>query len=528
MDKITFRDRAAIFDRGNTLQLFAECRPHVLVVTDGLNYGPTEQFGLTQFVNTLKASTIHGMTPKVTKANRTNDSNADLPNYSFTDPTHGLLKSRYDVVFLLGFRSEGVSPLPPPEVAAIAQFMEAGGGVFATGDHGTIGASLCGGVPRVRAMRKWYGASSPPGMSDTTRFSTNLSGPNESEEFSDQSNTEPQRLYVNYRTTAGGVGQPHPLLQLKAPRRVLEVFPDHPHEGQCVVPTNLNTQFVLGGASVPEWPNDANGVQVKPEIVAMSVSNGDGFPSPSKEPLTPALFASIVAYDGHRANKGRVSTDSTWHHFVNINLDGTGEPGFTGLQSPASVDTEALIRIRQYYVNLATWLMPKKVRLCLQFPLIIAELFRYPLFEELELPPLKAADAGQLRQIGAQLVASVARRTTRWEAQSLLADALEEAVGERATLELLDGSDDAGLEIAHAALGGRVTAIAERLAEIDDLEQIRPHETFDQTARQASKYGAKLMMQQRRAALQRQHERLGHLEGALAEAALEAPPTTDA
>jgi hypothetical protein len=36
--------------------------------------------------------------------------------------------------------------------------------------------------------------------------------------------------------------------------------------------------------------------------------------------------------------------------------------------------------------------MPKQVRKCLRFPLVIAELARYPLLEELELLPLKAAD----------------------------------------------------------------------------------------------------------------------------------------
>src|SRR6185436_18143467 len=302
--------------------------------------------------NTLKASTIHGMTPKVTTASRGNDATANLPSYSFTNPTNGLIKSRYDVVFLFGVASEGVNPLPAAEVEAIAKFMEAGGGVFATGDHETLGASLCGDVPRVRAMRKWKNASSPPHVSNTNRFSTNLSGPNESEEFSDQSNTQPQRLYINFRTVAGGLGQPHPLVQLKAPRRVLEVFPDHPHEGQCVVPAALNTTFQLGGVALPEWPNDTLGAELRPEIVAMSVSHGDGFDA--KAPLTPRLFAAIVAYDGQRANKGRVVTDSTWHHFININLDGTGEPGFTGLQNPAGVDTEVLKRIREHYVNLAT------------------------------------------------------------------------------------------------------------------------------------------------------------------------------
>lgn len=518
MDFINFREPLVALNRDILVSLYKECTPSVLVVTDTLNYNSSDAFGLTQFVNTLKAGTIHGMTPKVTTASRTADPNADIPNYDFTNATNGLLKSRYDVVFLFGLRTEGVSPLPATQIEAVGKFMEAGGGVFATGDHDTLGASLCGDIPRVRAMRKWKAASTPPNISNTTRFSTNLSGPNESEEFSDQSNTEPQRLYANFRTLAGGLGQPHPLLQLKAPRRVLEVYPDHPHEGQCLVPTSLGTSFTLAGASVPEWPVDAMGNAVVPETVAMSVSNGDGFTisGVTKEPLEPKLFAAMVAYDGHRASKGRVTTNSTWHHFVNINLDGTDEPGFSGLQSPPGTDTEALIRIRQHYVNMATWLMPKSVRKCLRFPLVVAELARYPLLEELELAPIKNATAAQLSAVGEQMVQSLARRTTRWEAQALLSDVLEDAVGDAQAEKLLDHAQGLaglqGLAVAHAALGGMVTAVATQLAELKDVREIKPHETFERAALEGSRVAAKLALGKQRDQIKQIDELLSRLE----------------
>ena len=47
---------------------FAECIPKILVVTDGLNYQQMDGFGLTEFVDTLRASTIHSMMPIVTTA----------------------------------------------------------------------------------------------------------------------------------------------------------------------------------------------------------------------------------------------------------------------------------------------------------------------------------------------------------------------------------------------------------------------------------------------------------------------------
>src|SRR6185369_8608597 len=126
IERIDFRERVKALRADVVQLLYKECTPHVLIVTDSLSYDPAQGFALTQFVNTLKASTIHGMTPKVTTASRGNDATANLPSYSFTNPTNGLIKSRYDVVFLFGVASEGVNPLPAAEVEAIAKFMEAG------------------------------------------------------------------------------------------------------------------------------------------------------------------------------------------------------------------------------------------------------------------------------------------------------------------------------------------------------------------------------------------------------------------
>lgn len=519
MPTLAFQAPLVALNRAELISLYKECQPRVLVVTDTLNFDPTQGFGLTQFVNTLKGSTIHGMTPKVITASRSADPNADIPNFDFNDAGKGLTISRYDVVFLFGARSEGVNDLPAAQVDTIAKFMEAGGGVFATGDHQTLGASLCGNVPRVRAMRRWKAAQTPPHVSNTNRFSTNLSGPNEGEEFSDQSNTEPQRLYLNFRTQAGGVGSPHPLVQLKAPRRAMEVYPDHPHEGECLMPASLATSFTVGGQSVPEWPDDLTGADLSPEIVAMSVSHGDGFPggpTGAKQALSPQLFAAIVAYDGHRANKGRVSTDSTWHHFININLDGTGEPGFNGLQSPAGVDTEALKRIREHYVNLATWLMPKKVRKCLRFPLVLEELSRFPLMEELELKPLKEATVAELSEAGAALLQSMSRRMAAWEVNAFVLDTLSESLGEAEALKLLDQSDAAtalrNQDIAHATLGGMLTGVATKLAELPTIKEVVPHRTFEAAALEGSKVATKLALARKRDQLKQMDELLSRLQ----------------
>lgn len=471
--------------------LYRECTPRILVVTDSLNFDPNQGFGLTQFVNTLKASQIHGMTPTVTTASRLGSAGADLVNYDFNHATQGLLTGKWDVLFLFGVDSEGANVLPPAQVATIETFMHRGGGVFATGDHETLGASLCGNIGRVRQMRRWKAADNPPHVSNTNRHSTNLSGDDETEQFEDQSNNQPQRLYVNYRTVAGGtVGidrLAHPVLQMKAPRRVLEVFPDHPHEGECQIPAALAGTMTANGNPVPQWPNDAAGAAVWPEVAAFSVSHGDGFPNgPTgpKQGLVPKLFGAISAYDGHRATVGRVVADATWHHFININLDGKGSP-FIGLQTVPGTDSDALTRIRQYYVNLATWLMPKKTRRCLRFPLVLKELVRFPLFEELDLPRPPEPDPRVLREIGATLMQAMRSQLPAWEAAAMADEALEDALGAEALARLHASPRLAGMsidELRHAALGGVVQGLVQELATLKSLDSIKPHESFEAAA----------------------------------------------
>jgi hypothetical protein len=110
----------------------------------------------------------------------------------------------------------------------------------------------------------------------------------------------------------------------------IDVFPDHPHEGQVKVPENLGLACRDGS---PEYPPATSGSgQVRPEIIARgrvaggntaSSLNGPG----NKIPTRTHTFDVLAAYDGHRANVGRVVTDSTWHHFVNVKLIGIFEGG---------------------------------------------------------------------------------------------------------------------------------------------------------------------------------------------------------
>jgi len=84
-----------------------------------------------------------------------------------------------------------------------------------------------------------------------------------------------------------------------------------------------------------------------------------------------ADFPVIVAYNGHRAGVGRVVVDSTFHHFVNINVTGvksefsdepdpatpTNAQGF-----PASAAGQAAYeKIKAYWRNIASWIAPPAV-----------------------------------------------------------------------------------------------------------------------------------------------------------------------
>lgn len=475
---------------------YKKCTPRILVYTDGLSFRPDTDFGLTVFVETLRASKIHGMTPVVATAARFAMPNADLPNYTFDHPVEGVLTKPYDVVFLLCFDA-GTPDLSESERNALAKFMQAGGGVFATGDHSTLGAQVCGDVLRIRSMRRWDAADDPPHMNDHTRHSTNRAGEDETEEFDDQEDDVPQILYPNFRTFAGGPGVAHPLLQMVAPRKVLEVFPDHPHEGECVLPdaSALAKKYKIDGTDVPEWPSDIAGLQVEPEAVAFTVSYGDGFasgPTGAKDPLTPKLFAALVAYDGHRAGVGRAVTDATWHHFVNVNLDGGAGDNGQGALRPGGVDSEALTRIRQYYVNLATWLMPKKARKCRVWPILVPELLRFPLLEEVvaTFPPPGPDPGPSSITVGGLVAKSLLRTHPAFVVEELLADAVEDGGGHRMLRHLREVSGPyRGLRedtVALGALGGATLAM---LQAIHGGVEISPHGQLDRATVEGARRG---------------------------------------
>jgi len=354
------------------------CKQNILMVADGsLSFG-TAGFGLSEFINLVKSA---GHT--VATAHRTGGGVASTiaGNFNFATAATPVNRTNYDQLWLFGFSAAAISA---PEQTTIAQFMQAGGGVFATGDHETLGAGMGANLPRVRRMRNW---SSIP-MATVNRHDTVLEpGSDGIKQFQDQGDAIPQRIFPVFFSNGGpdevaSSWNVHPVLRHESGG--VDYLPDHPHESECLEPVPVAGNF----AGVEEWPA-ASGVRIAPQVVAVSISAGrfvaSGAPTASgtKPPVKPRAFGAISAYDGDAANVGRIVCDATWHHFVNVNLNGAGS-GRSGLYI-AGNPTPEYLKIQRYYLNTVRWLAPKNRRSC--WPFLQAALTRFD-FEiaELRLP----------------------------------------------------------------------------------------------------------------------------------------------
>jgi hypothetical protein len=387
--------------------------PHtvrILVLTDDDgSFSPEHRFGLSELVNALRSETFSFVNFKVTTAHRSPKSSfnlfpkdAMLPEFRFDNPK--LFKADdYDEIWFFGVANDapdtGVQTLlSETEKKIVAQFMDNGGGVFATGDHENLGQLLCGWVPRVRSMRKWqfdytkvtgshtyddYDESGPdaPPVLGRHRHDTLQAGHDNAFAFDDQSDDVPAKMGVKWYTSPVDANivrhYPHPILC--GPHGVLRTIPDHMHEGECIIPEDFNQKYTFDGYTGTEYPTGPHGLQPRPDVIAwLTVTSNHqtrleykdsfgGQPGQTNEQTTQIdrisaedTYGSIGAYDGHPAEVGRVVVDSTFHHFFNINMIGSGsnssdpvkQKGYNA--SPAG--QAAYEEIKAYYRNIALWL----------------------------------------------------------------------------------------------------------------------------------------------------------------------------
>ncbi len=348
----------AVFD----LKWLVSCTIKILIVTDGSGgFTDTTGFHLGQIVKILGDDPWSHIKFQVTKAHREQSNEAAvIDNFRFDGHDLG----QYSQIWMFGIHRTGFgTPLSPSELRAVAEFMDAGGGVFATGDHEDLGNPMCAEVPRVRSMRRWHypnpgpnGEPVAPDQTGTDRHDTIVDlGAGGS-----QTDADPQEIApVLYSRTLIGGGfiklverYPHPVLC--GPSGVINYLPDHMHEGNCEVPANLGQSWTFNGATFQEYPSKA-GHQQRPEVIATADNN-----------VSAADFGVLGAYDGHRVDVGRVVVDATWHHWFNvntlpyINASDPAHPSYKPATAPKWAE------IKAYYRNVAVWLARPSLQGCIR------------------------------------------------------------------------------------------------------------------------------------------------------------------
>lgn len=355
------------------------CRLRILVVADGFLYFNEEDFGFSELVNALRSMSTFRYPVTVNTAHRRDPGasrlNGAVANFRFSDDS---LRGYHQVWLMAAERNTAGARLGTQERLALRRFMDAGGGVFATGDHEDLGAAMGGYLPRVRSMRAWFwpgagpeGEPVAPDGGSAQRHDTNRPGHDTGFSFNDQSDDVAQQITPIY-FGGGFIRSVHPVLC--SPAGPIRVLPDHPHEGECLVPADLHATYTIDGDAQREYPDGADGQPVAPQIIARATMlAGAAVPEFGKPPIAGGQFGVIGAWDGHKAGRfGRIVVDATWHHFTNINLIGDRS---LGAPNPAVPKTMGFLHtaagratyetIKTYYRNIADWLTPRSMRRCL-------------------------------------------------------------------------------------------------------------------------------------------------------------------
>lgn len=266
----------------------------------------------------------------------------------------GLHQSNTDRFSLLARLGGPESELNDDEITALTEWMNVhGGGVLMTGDHSNetpasvvadnnghyadpvaipeflgLGRALGRCVPRAGSLRKWEG---PP----TYHAADSLSTIGDSGFQTDHVPQQLQLLTVDEDGDPDPAGQPHPLFFYRG-GEFIEVFPDHAHEGAVIIPDET------APLDPDVWPIGVDGRQPRPHVVALG-----------RDARKPDPLNIVATYDGDLGGVGRIVADSTWHHYMNLNLRGFPQSAPVGSASD---------QMGQFYANLAVWLAPKSKR----------------------------------------------------------------------------------------------------------------------------------------------------------------------
>jgi hypothetical protein len=259
---------------------------------------------------------VGGKLCEVTARDREQDAEGNDPVLSALD------RSAFDELWLFAVdKGDGLSGA---DCAGITRFRQRGGGILATRDHMDLGSSLCtlGGVGRAHFFHTQNPEPDASRQRDDNPPQPGISWPN----YHSGSNGDFQEI-----TPAEPV---HELLRRdSAPGGVIRRFPAHPHEGAVGVPDG----------------------EPHARVIAEGRSKVTGRP-----------FNLVVAFeratDEHGNRTGRAVAESSFHHFVDYNLDTSkGAPTFVTERPGEGYrrEPEALEDIKAYVRNLALWLAPE-------------------------------------------------------------------------------------------------------------------------------------------------------------------------
>lgn len=294
----------------------------------------------------------------------------------FTDDQPGTLRKLtdellepFDELWLFGMYQKSVTgdftedfgsadnELDPDEQKVLKRWM-AQGGLLMAGDHsayqpgGTeadpidtfqcLGRALGHLVPRAGQLRLWDG---PPTINFDSSFNTLVRTLSDDENDLDlQKDALPQTLLL---AKFGPDQTPHRIFLGKD--ATISIFPDHGHEGEVIVPDEL-------GINWPPFDEQDDTKKPRPDIVAYGCDKRSCHSRPV-----------LAVYDGDRFEIGRIVADSSWHHYLNVNL--------SEFIKPEQANT--LQTLTQLYHNLALYLAPLAKRQQMSREMI-AWLLRHP------------------------------------------------------------------------------------------------------------------------------------------------------
>lgn len=250
-------------------------------------------------------------------------------------------------------RAEPYNELDKYEQAVLLECMKTRG-LMLTGDHSdldpnlpqvnvcsedhskfiNLGAAIGRYVPRAHQLRVWDG---PPTKCDAPLFDNQNTLEGDPSELDSNEKLQFDKTAQNLIAQAN----PHQLFSWINPAGQavpITKFPDHQHEGKVLPPTAKD----LDG----DWPVGAT----PPQVIAWGKD---------KRPVTKGRkYALVAAFDGDPVNVGRIVADSSFHHYIDLNIANINGRDSGGKPTPGT----DLDQIAQYYCNLALWLAPQKLR----------------------------------------------------------------------------------------------------------------------------------------------------------------------